>query len=188
MVLTIIAFFCQCSTGFVVPNPGQSQARLTTRAGRCDIMRAAAAARQNGQPASWTSASTSRDIEGGCGWRTSAGLRSRQRRRRGSSGVQHNGVGGGGVGSLRAGMEMPGLEVVEYLGKTLIEQSVRHHYPSAFIGGTVGVLGTLTAIKVRACVHACMFARLCVCVFVSVQMCECRSHDIIAAVPGVCDV
>lgn len=48
-------------------------------------------------------------------------------------------------------MDVPGLEVVGYLWNTLLEQSVRHHYPSAFIGGTVGVLGTLTAIQVRAC-------------------------------------
>lgn len=153
MVLTLLVFFCQCSKGFVVLNPSQPRASLTSRAGRCDIM---GASRENEQPAPWSSVPSSSHIEGGCGWRTSAGLRGRQWRRRGGRGVQRNragGGGGGGVGSLRAGMDTPVFEVVEYLGKALIEQSVRHHYPSAFIGGTVGVLGTLTAIQVRACVR-----------------------------------
>lgn len=54
-------------------------------------------------------------------------------------------------------MSMPSMELVaRFLDGPLagiLEQSTRHHYPSAFIGGTVGVLGTLTAIQV--CVHAC---------------------------------
>lgn len=60
-------------------------------------------------------------------------------------------------------MNMPSLELVAGFldgpAAHILEQSARHHYPSAFIGGTVGVLGTLTAIKVRVC--ACVG---CVCV------------------------
>ena len=57
---------------------------------------------------------------------------------------------------MRVGMNMPSVELVAgFLDgplATILEQSARHHYPSAFIGGTVGVLGTLTAIQVCACV------------------------------------
>lgn len=155
MVFTLLAFFCQCSKGFVVLNPGQSRSRLTTGASRRDMR----AAQDHGpQPAS--SVPTS-DIDGGCGWRTSAELRSRQRRRRGSGAGQHNGVVVvGGVGSLRAGMDMPALDAVGYLGSALLEQSQRHHYPSAFIGGTVGVLGTLTAIQVWVCMCAYVYSSM----------------------------
>ncbi|CAN0521535.1 unnamed protein product, partial [Ectocarpus sp. 12 AP-2014] len=43
---------------------------------------------------------------------------------------------------LRAGFDLPGLGA-------LLEQSTRHHIPSAFTGGTVGVLGTLSAIQLK---------------------------------------
>lgn len=131
LALTLLAFFCKCAEGFVVVNQGP-RARLTEGGGsHRDMIRAA----QVGAPSSLTPPT-------------------RRRRGRGSS-QQGQHVNGGGA-SLRVGMNMPSVELVAgFLDgplATILEQSARHHYPSAFIGGTVGVLGTLTAIQVCACV------------------------------------
>lgn len=58
---------------------------------------------------------------------------------------------GDGVQSLKAGLGFPplGTELVDFLARELQEQSVKHHWQSGFIGGSVGVVGTLTAIQVR---------------------------------------
>ena len=53
-----------------------------------------------------------------------------------------------GVQGLRAAMDFPplgGSELVDTISKV----AVRHHWQSGFIGGSVGVMGTLTAIQVR---------------------------------------
>lgn len=52
-----------------------------------------------------------------------------------------------GAQGLKAAMDFPPFEtsdLVETIGKV----AVRHHWQSGFIGGSVGVMGTLTAIKV----------------------------------------
>lgn len=130
MVLTVLMFFCRCSEGFVVVGgPGQPRSRLMTGSSRRDMMR--------GAPSSSSASPLTRRRNG-----------SRRSRR------TNGGASSGGVGSLRAGVEMPGLEIIAGFldgpAASLLEQSARHHYPSAFIGGTVGVLGTLTAIQVRS--------------------------------------
>lgn len=146
MALTFLALFCKCSEGFVVVSRSHPRARLAGGRGSSgwDMIRAA----QVG---------------------ASPPLSSPSRRRRGRAGNQQNhygGGGGGGVGSLRAGMDMPSLELVAGFldgpAANILEQSARHHYPSAFIGGTVGVLGTLTAIQV--CCVRMWGGVVCVCV------------------------
>lgn len=121
MVLTILMFLFQCSHGFVVVS--QPRARLATSYSRRNML----------QAPSYPSSPTSR-------------------RRKGRRSKPASGRGRGGVRSLSVGMEMPGLELIAGFldgpAAAILEQSSRHHYPSAFIGGTVGVLGTLTAIKV----------------------------------------
>lgn len=99
---------------------------------------------------------------GAGGWRTEPTTRRRRSR-----------VGGddGGVRSLRAGLDLPPLpvgEVVDFVAREIAEQSVRHHWQSGFIGGSVGVVGTLTAIKVgalRACLRSCVCVCGCLCAF-----------------------
>lgn len=144
MALTLLAFFCKCSRGFVAVCQSQPRAKLAEGGSRRDMI--LEAAQVGAAPSSLPSPS--------------------RRRRRGRGGKQRNqSAGGGGVGSLRAGMDMPSLELVAgFLDgpASLLEQSSRHHYPSAFIGGTVGVVGTLTAIQVCVC---------CACVCVCVHMC-----------------
>lgn len=80
-------------------------------------------------------------------WRTATSIRRKRRirtagRRAGSS---------GGVRSLKAAglgfPPLPGSEMIDYVGRELAEQSVKHHWSSGFIGGSVGVMGTLTAIQ-----------------------------------------
>lgn len=61
------------------------------------------------------------------------------------------------VRSLRASLDMSPIDtadVVEFVARALQEQGTKHHWQSGFIGGSVGVIGTLTAIKVqyRSCV------------------------------------
>ncbi|CAM9909222.1 unnamed protein product [Scytosiphon promiscuus] len=126
-ILTLLVAFCECSQAFVVVSPGQARARLRTGESRRHARAAAA---------------LSCDATRG-GWRTAGEGTSRRRRSRG--GREGNEAATGGVRGLSAGLNMPGLDLLEYLG----EESVRHHYPSAFIGGTVGVLGTLSAIQLK---------------------------------------
>lgn len=55
------------------------------------------------------------------------------------------------VRSLRATLGMSPIDtadIVDFVGRALQEQSMKHHWQSGFIGGSVGVIGTLTAIKV----------------------------------------
>lgn len=92
---------------------------------------------------------------GGGSWRTADHL-PRRRRSREAGGGGGSGC-GQGVRSLRAGLgfpPLPGSELVDFMAQELVEQSVRHHWQSGFIGGSVGVMGTLTAIQV--CVR-CFF-------------------------------
>lgn len=87
------------------------------------------------------------------GWPTTAMKvvqRQQSRRRRGSS--RYYGSSSGGAGSLKASMGFPPLmpgDIAEFVGRELQQQSIRHHWQSGFIGGSVGVMGTLTAIQVR---------------------------------------
>lgn len=99
----------------------------------------------------------------GGGWRTTDHLPRRRRSREeggGGGGNERNGC-GRGVRSLRAGLgfpPLPGSELVDFMATQLVEQSVKHHWQSGFIGGSVGVMGTLTAIQVCLvclCVRAC---------------------------------
>lgn len=136
MALALLAFSCNFSEGFVAVGQSRPRARLTEGDTQRDMIRAAS---KVGAPSSPLSP------------------QSRRRRGRGSGNQQEGRSVGGGVGSLRIdmGTNMPGVELVAgFLDSpmaTILEQSARHHYPSAFIGGTVGVLGTLTAIKVCVC-------------------------------------
>lgn len=52
-----------------------------------------------------------------------------------------------GVQGLKAGMDFPPLGASD-LVDTISNVAVRHHWQSGFIGGSVGVMGTLTAIQV----------------------------------------
>eukprot|EP00904_Undaria_pinnatifida_P004877 jgi/Undpi1/1519/HiC_scaffold_11.g04909.m1 len=87
---------------------------------------------------------------GGESWRTADHL-PRRRRSREAGGGGGSGC-GQGVRSLRAGLgfpPLPGSELVDFMAQELVEQSVRHHWQSGFIGGSVGVMGTLTAIQIK---------------------------------------
>lgn len=61
------------------------------------------------------------------------------------------------VRSLTAALDMSPIDtadIAEFVGRALQEQSTKHHWQSGFIGGSVGVIGTLTAIKVQS--HSCV--------------------------------
>lgn len=126
VVLTLLALFCPCPQAFVSISSRQPRARLAS-AGSHRLSREARA-----------SPLSSCNIEGG-GGRTAVQPTRRRNRGGGSTGKSRTAT--GGVRELRAGLDMPALG-------GLLEQSTRHHIPSAFTGGTVGVLGTLTAIQV----------------------------------------
>lgn len=88
------------------------------------------------------------------------------RRRKQSGGCSRRGDSLGGVRSLNSALGMPPMaasDIVEFFGRELQEQSVRHHWQSGFIGGSVGCVGTLTAIQVRGSVHVvvCLSELLC---------------------------
>lgn len=88
---------------------------------------------------------------GGGGWRTADHLPRRRRSREASGGGGGGSGCGRGVRSLKAGLgfpPLPGSELVDFMAKELVEQSVRHHWQSGFVGGSVGVMGTLAAIQV----------------------------------------
>ena len=70
-------------------------------------------------------------------WRTLNGVRQRRM---------------GGLRNLRAGLDfqpLPISELIEGVGREIAEQSVKRHWQSGFIGGSVGVMGTLVAIQVQ---------------------------------------
>ncbi|CAN0555693.1 unnamed protein product, partial [Ectocarpus sp. 8 AP-2014] len=125
-ILTLLALFCQSPQAFVPISSRQPRARLAS-AGSHRLSREARA-----------SPLSSCNIEGG-GGRTA--VPPTRRRNRGRGGMGKSRTATGGVRELRAGFDLPGLGA-------LLEQSTRHHIPSAFTGGTVGVLGTLSAIQV----------------------------------------
>lgn len=57
-----------------------------------------------------------------------------------------------GLCGLRAALDIPPMttaDIVEFIGSQLQEQGAKHHWQSGFIGGSVGVVGTLTAIQVQ---------------------------------------
>lgn len=94
----------------------------------------------------------------GAGW----SIAPRQRRRRSGSGAGRRGASSpAGVGGLKAAMDFPPIppsDFAEMVGRV----AVRHHWQSGFIGGSVGVMGTLTAIQVGG-LHAVLpFSRHCV--------------------------
>ncbi|CAM9195043.1 unnamed protein product [Ectocarpus sp. 12 AP-2014] len=127
-VLTLLALFCQTPQAFVPMSCRQPRSRLAS-AGSHRLSREARA-----------SLLSSCNIEGGGGGRTAIQPTRRRKRGRGCTGKSRTAT--GGVRELRAGFDLPGLGA-------LLEQSTRHHIPSAFTGGTVGVLGTLSAIQLK---------------------------------------
>lgn len=113
-----------------------------------------------GAPAAGATANEISSRGTGGGWRTVDHLPRRRRIREGGRGEgrSERNACGRGVRSLRAGLgfpPLPGSELVDFVARELVEQSVRHHWQSGFIGGSVGVMGTLTAIQVCLCVCAC---------------------------------
>lgn len=101
---------------------------------------------------SGTSGSSSSRGTGAAGGKATAGagwsIAPRQRRKHRGGGMGRRGASWpSGIGGLKAAMDFPPIppsDLADMVGRV----AVRHHWQSGFIGGSVGVMGTLMAIQV----------------------------------------
>ena len=151
MILTLLVFCCEWSN-----NPPAAEAFVTPRQPPVNV----GAPGRGGARAAGATANEINSRGAGGRWRTTDHLPRRRRSREtggGGGGSERYGC-GQGVRSLRAGLgfpPLPGSELVDFMATQLVEQSVKHHWQSGFIGGSVGVMGTLTAIQVCVCLCVC---------------------------------